>query len=69
MSTALAWTRANLFGGWSSSLLTLALLLLFWCRRLLWLLSRLHLLHHLSQWLRTLLTIFRRATVSPLLVF
>jgi len=27
------------------------------------------LLHHLSQWLRTLLTIFRRATVSPLLVF
>jgi general L-amino acid transport system permease protein len=30
MHAALAWTRANLFGNWSSSLLTLAMLLLFW---------------------------------------
>jgi len=30
MATALAWTRANLFGSWPSSLLTVALLLLFW---------------------------------------
>ncbi len=30
MTAALAWTRANLFGSWPSSLLTLALLLLFW---------------------------------------
>lgn len=30
MTTALAWTRANLFGSWPSSLLTVGLLLLFW---------------------------------------
>lgn len=30
MATALAWTRENLFGSWSSGLLTLALLLVFW---------------------------------------
>ncbi len=30
MATALAWTRENLFGSWSSGLLTVALLLVFW---------------------------------------
>lgn len=30
MTAALAWTRANLFGSWSSALLTASLLLLFW---------------------------------------
>jgi general L-amino acid transport system permease protein len=30
VAAALAWTRANLFGSWSSAALTLAILLLFW---------------------------------------